>query len=145
MNSNLQTKDKFDFNVTLINNSDLRAELEKVSEINKLADKIDIIRSSNFNNNILMKMVDKNSGLSTSKSKHSYELLYENKFLDINWQVFLESCSSEISEINQLKVSLNIKYLDSLTLEIKELNLILSEEEFNNFLDEISKLQKYFN
>lgn len=71
-------------------------------------------------------------------------LLHQNKFIDINWELLLESSSSELSSINQLKVNVKITYLNTLTSELNNINMILTEKEFNELVEEINKLVKYF-
>ena len=71
-------------------------------------------------------------------------LLYENKLIDFKWEIQLESCSTDLSSINQIKILVKIKFLNSLSKEISVVNILLTEEEFTNFSDEINKLVKYF-
>lgn len=125
------------------NNTSFTSYFESVDTINQGVDKLSIVKDSclaQVNNNLA-----KQEDLKKSKKNNlSNLLLYENKLIDFKWEILLESCSTELTSINQIKILVKIKYLNSLLKEICEVNILLTEEEFIDFSDEINKLVKYF-
>ena len=72
------------------------------------------------------------------------KLILENKFLDINWEIMLDDSSDKTPNMSQIKILVKISYLNLSSMKKEELNLILSENEFNNLLIEFEALQKGF-
>ena len=138
-NSQLKSKINLDLTTEINNKTNFKNDLESVDKLEQTLDKLQIVKNLGLKNE---------SSIISDKNKKpeilSNTLLYQNKLIDFNWQILLESCSSELKNINQIKIAVCIKYLNTLNLEIKELNLVLTEENFHHLLDEINKLEKYF-
>lgn len=51
----------------------------------------------------------------------------------MDWQIVLEDTSSITNDINLIKILIKIVYINTTTLEKKELNIILDEKTFEVF------------
>ena len=70
------------------------------------------------------------------------KLILENKFLDLNWEILFDDSSDKTPNMSQIKILVKFSYINLSNMKKKELNLILSEEEFNSMLIELGTLQK---
>ena len=70
------------------------------------------------------------------------KLILENKFLDLNWEILFDDSSDKTPNMSQIKILVKFSYINLSNMKKEELNLILSEEEFNSMLIELGKLQK---
>ena len=70
------------------------------------------------------------------------KLILENKFLDLNWEILFDDSSDKTPNMSQIKILVKFSYINLSNLKKEELNLILSEEEFNSMLIELGTLQK---
>jgi hypothetical protein len=70
--------------------------------------------------------------------------LVDNKFSDIKWEVLLEDNSNKSNDISQIKILIKIFYVSIPTLKEEELNLIFDEKSFEEFYEEITKINKNF-
>ena len=70
------------------------------------------------------------------------KLILENKFLDLNWEILFDDSSDKTPNISQIKILVKFSYINLSNMKKEELNLILSEEEFNSMLIELGTLQK---
>lgn len=75
----------------------------------------------------------------------SNSLLLENKFINISWEILLEKESNDVKDIDQIKILLKLQYINKINLEVRDLNIILNETQFDELQGEIEKLSKYFN
>ena len=139
--SNYENKEKITQILSLdVNN--LQRQLTSKDELIAAVDKIEIIKNSGVDLNLITKN-DLFSGKEDIEVVN--KILYDNKLLDFTWNLILEARTKDISEVNQIKIACKLKYLNRLSLEIKEINLLLDEEKFHFLSEEISKLVKYFN
>ena len=70
------------------------------------------------------------------------KLILENKFLDLNWEILFDDSSDKTPNLSQLKILVKFSYINLSNMKKEELNLILSEDEFNSMLIELGTLQK---
>lgn len=70
------------------------------------------------------------------------KLILENKFLDLNWEILFDDSSDKTPNMSQIKILVKFSYINLSNMKKEELNLILSEEEFNSMLIELGTLQK---
>ncbi len=70
--------------------------------------------------------------------------MVDNKFSDIKWEVLLEDNSNKSNDISQIKILIKIFYVSIPTLKEEELNLIFDEKSFEEFYEEITKINKNF-
>ncbi len=70
------------------------------------------------------------------------KLILENKFLDLNWEILFDDSSDKTPNMSQIKILVKFSYINLSNMKKEELNLILSEEEFNSILIELGTLQK---
>ena len=70
------------------------------------------------------------------------KLILENKFLDLNWEILFDDSSDKTPNMSQIKILVKFSYINLANMKKEELNLILSEEEFNSMLIELGTLQK---
>ena len=70
------------------------------------------------------------------------KLILENKFLDLNWEILFDDSSDKTQNMSQIKILVKFSYINLSNMKKEELNLILSEEEFNSMLIELGTLQK---
>lgn len=70
------------------------------------------------------------------------KLILENKFLDLNWEILFDDSSDKTPNMSQIKIMVKFSYINLSNMKKEELNLILSEEEFNSMLIELGTLQK---
>ena len=70
------------------------------------------------------------------------KLILENKFLDLNWEILFDDSSDKTPNMSQIKILVKFSYINLSNMKKEELNLILSEEEFNCMLIELGTLQK---
>ena len=70
------------------------------------------------------------------------KLILENKFLDLNWEILFDDSSDKTPNMSQIKILVKFSYINLSNMIKEELNLILSEEEFNSMLIELGTLQK---
>ena len=70
------------------------------------------------------------------------KLIIENKFLDLNWEILFDDSSDKTPNMSQIKILVKFSYINLSNMKKEELNLILSEEEFNSMLIELGTLQK---
>ena len=69
------------------------------------------------------------------------KLILENKFLDLNWEILFDDSSDKTPNMSQIKILVKFSYINLSNMKKEELNLILSEEEFNSMLIELGTLQ----
>ena len=70
------------------------------------------------------------------------KLILENKFLDLNWEILFDDSSDKTPNMSQIKILVKFSYINLSNMKKEELNLLLSEEEFNSMLIELGTLQK---
>ena len=70
------------------------------------------------------------------------KLILENKFLDLNWEILFDDSTDKTPNMSQIKILVKFSYINLSNMKKEELNLILSEEEFNSMLIELGTLQK---
>jgi hypothetical protein len=70
------------------------------------------------------------------------KLILENKFLDLNWEILFDDSSDKTPNMSQIKILVKFSYINLSNMKKEELNLILSEDEFNSMLIELGTLQK---
>jgi len=70
------------------------------------------------------------------------KLILENKFLDLNWEILFDDSSDKTPNMSQIKILVKFSYINLSNMKKEELNLILSEEDFNSMLIELGTLQK---
>ena len=70
------------------------------------------------------------------------KLILENKFLDLNWEILFDDSSDKTPNMSQIKILVKFSYINLSNMKKEELNLKLSEEEFNSMLIELGTLQK---
>ena len=70
------------------------------------------------------------------------KLILENKFLDLNWEILFDDSSDKTPNMSQIKILVKFSYINLSNMKKEELNLILSEAEFNSMLIELGTLQK---
>lgn len=70
------------------------------------------------------------------------KLILENKFLDLNWEILFDDSSDKTPNMSQIKIMVKFSYINLSNMKKEELNLILSEDEFNSMLIELGTLQK---
>ena len=70
------------------------------------------------------------------------KLILENKFIDLNWEILFDDSSDKTPNMSQIKILVKFSYINLSNMKKEELNLILSEEEFNSMLIELGTLQK---
>lgn len=144
--SNILHKNITELPLDIQNSTNFTTYFESVDKINQGVDKLSIIKDSCLTpqNRLIDNLAKQEEIKNNKKSNLNNLLLYENKLIDFKWEIQLESCSTDLSSINQIKILVKIKFLNSLSKEISVVNILLTEEEFTNFSDEINKLVKYF-
>ena len=70
------------------------------------------------------------------------KLILENKFIDLNREILFDDSSDKTPNMSQIKILVKFSYINLSNMKKEELNLILSEEEFNSMLIELGTLQK---
>lgn len=68
----------------------------------------------------------------------------ENKFINFEWKLLLQECSSDIASINQIKIEVTVIYYNLKNKSKDMFTMVLNENEFNDFAEEITKMTKYF-
>ncbi len=110
-----------------------------LSDLSKALDLIGLEEKDNVKDYIMV-----NSDKYRESKDRLNNLIVDNKFLDISWDIVLEDQSSKSMDISQVKIEVKISYLSVSKLEKKEINLLFDENSFDviyiNFRNFMKKL-----
>ncbi len=126
--------------------SEITLEVLKESIINNNIETLDLLaqilkdNSKDDITDLLKPIINKEADINQINS-----LLVENKFINLKWEILLENESNEVKSIDQIKILLKLQYINKTSIEVTDLNIILSETQFDELQGEIEKLSKYFN
>ena len=126
--------------------SELSIEILKDSIINNNIDTLDLLAQElrDSSKDEIRELLNSIINLEPEPLQNN-SLLLQNKLINMSWEILLEKESNEVKDIDQIKILLKLEYIDKINLEVKDLNIILNETQFEELQGEIEKLSKYFN